>query len=131
MKGKKLGKQSQHVRRVPTKRGVKRVMINLGVRKKKVKKPTVKSKLNYNKPFQFARFKEGQSFSSLVSKEGKKYKRIKYGFEPSFFGGSHCGDCGVPKGYYHWLGCDIEISPVPEDKGKQLISSNKITEWSK
>ena len=38
MKGKKLGKQSQHVRRVATKRGVKRVMINLGHRKKKVKK---------------------------------------------------------------------------------------------
>jgi hypothetical protein len=41
MKGKKLGKQSQHVRRVATKRGVKRVMINPGVRKKVVRKRMV------------------------------------------------------------------------------------------
>jgi hypothetical protein len=38
MKGKKLGKQVQHVRRVRTRKGVKKVMINLGIRKKKVKK---------------------------------------------------------------------------------------------
>ena len=38
MKGKKLGKQSQHVRRVRTKNGKKKVVINPGVRAKGVKK---------------------------------------------------------------------------------------------
>lgn len=38
MKGKKLGKQSQHVRHVRTKKGVKRKVINPGIRKKKIKK---------------------------------------------------------------------------------------------
>lgn len=36
MRKKKLGKQSQHVRRVPTKKGKKRVMINPGIKRKKI-----------------------------------------------------------------------------------------------
>jgi hypothetical protein len=38
MKGKKLGKQSQHVRVLSTKKGRKKVVINSGHRKRKVKK---------------------------------------------------------------------------------------------
>lgn len=56
---------------------------------------------------------ESQLFTSF-SVKGEVYKRIKFGEERSnsyALKQTHCGDCLVKKGYYHTLGCDLEICP--------------------
>jgi hypothetical protein len=66
-------------------------------------------------------FVESQLITSLKI-DGKEFKRIKFGDEQSqydVYKQSHCGDCGVKEGYYHVLGCDLEICPKC---GGQMIS---------
>jgi hypothetical protein len=56
---------------------------------------------------------ESQLFTSFKV-QGIEYKRIKFGDEQSqdaVYNQTHCGDCAVKKGYFHALGCDLEICP--------------------
>lgn len=46
--------------------------------------------------------------------EDIEYPRIKFGKETeedNVYRKSHCGDCSVKQGYYHALGCDLEVCP--------------------
>ena len=69
LKGKKLGKQSQHVRRVPTKRGKKKVLINPGRRKKVKKRLSTLGKLS--KPRDELLISDPQN--SKIAQQGLKY----------------------------------------------------------
>jgi hypothetical protein len=46
-----------------------------------------------------------------------EYPRVRYGVDGQF--GRACGDCGVPRGQVHVLGCDMERCPAC---GRQLIT---------
>ncbi|TSB44820.1 hypothetical protein [Alkalicoccobacillus porphyridii] len=56
---------------------------------------------------------EAQLFSTFTI-SGIEYERIKHGEEldrQAFYISIHCGDCAVKEGYYHVLGCDLEVCP--------------------
>ncbi|WP_374148420.1 hypothetical protein [Priestia megaterium] len=56
---------------------------------------------------------ESQMLTYYVGKS-QSYKRIKFGEEENLeFLSEHsrCGDCEVKQGYYHTLGCSLEICP--------------------
>jgi len=61
----------------------------------------------------------------------KSYPRIKYGDEEDGWDTpKYCPDCGVAKGMYHHPNCDIERSPIPDEKGLQLLSSDYAGDFS-
>jgi hypothetical protein len=73
------------------------------------------------------RYVEGQQNIYVEEANTKKqYKRIRYGDEEGMPlpMSSNCPDCGVPKNRYHFLGCDIEESPIPDDARSQLLTSD-------
>jgi len=89
---------------------------------------------HYTQPFQLKKFAEGQAYPYVIdTSTGKKVKRIKYGQESEDWGANKqpCHDCGVTKGFYHWLGCDVERSPIKSEKGRQLLTSDKAGDFSK
>lgn len=90
------------------------------------------TKLNYTKKWQWDRFKESQDYPYVIDfKTGKKYKRIKFGDEEYQTSEKYCHDCGVTKGNFHWIGCDAEESPIPSEKGLQLLVSERAKEFSR
>jgi hypothetical protein len=65
------------------------------------------------------------------ARTGKSYPRIKYGEEDDDWGdGMYCPDCGVRKGFYHQSNCDVERSPLPDEEGGQLLSSENAGDYS-
>lgn len=57
---------------------------------------------------------------SFVVIGGKRHQRIKCGDAGDMMAPrGRCGDCGVARGQYHHVGCDLEACPVC---GEQLIS---------
>ena len=76
--------------------------------------------------------KEMQGFKFIKdSKTGKSYPRIKYGDEGDGWGNAdYCPDCGVAKGMYHQANCDIERSPIPSERGRQLLTSDRAGDYS-
>ena len=95
------------------------------------RKPTNKRKFvgMYTNEFQMRKFKEGQQYPYVIdTKTKRKVERIKFGNEPQKRGDKYCHDCGVPKGYYHWKNCDIEICPIT---GGQLLMSERVGDYSK
>jgi len=62
-------------------------------------------------------------------RNNKSYKRIKYGYAQGDID-EYCPDCGVGKGYYHHPSCDIERSPIPDERGMQLLSSERAGDFS-
>ena len=59
--------------------------------------------------------------------DGRRFDRVRYGAEPNDWGAQRhpCGDCGVPAGGAHHLGCDVEHCPAC---GGQLISCGCVDE---
>ncbi|MDD3198988.1 MAG: hypothetical protein PHN73_01635 [Eubacteriales bacterium] len=125
------------------------------------KKRTVDEILNFNKNFEIFRgteirkdqlvifkkeIEENQTYRFLITKDGKKINRIRYGEEKKYFSKykpdynydeeignwlnndspdyssyeefQYCGDCLAKQGEYHLDNCDWEVCPVC---GRQLI----------
>jgi hypothetical protein len=55
-------------------------------------------------------FKQAQAVTQfIINSQG--YERIRYGNEANPLKQPKCDDCGVPRGSFHLLGCDIEQCP--------------------
>lgn len=57
-----------------------------------------------------------QSYPVIRLPDGRSFGRIRYGDEAKVNpqrGSSlaRCDDCGVPRGAFHWRGCDHEVCP--------------------
>ena len=86
----------------------------------------------YTDRWQMNKYDEAQKYPYLIDlKTGKKLKRIKHGESDYDTDTAYCGDCEVPKGSYHWFGCDQERSPIPEEPGLQLLQSERAGDYSR
>lgn len=133
-------------------------------------KRTVDEILDFNKNYEIFRgseirkeqlivlkkeIEENESYQFLITKDGKKINRIRYGEEKKYFSKhnpdyqydketdtwlnqdprdyssyeefQYCGDCLAKQGEYHLDNCDWEVCPVC---GRQLISCDCIKEFS-
>lgn len=56
---------------------------------------------------------EAAQAQTLCMVAGQEFERICYGNEADDWGAeqSPCHDCGVAKGQYHLIGCDVERCP--------------------
>lgn len=59
-----------------------------------------------------AKIEEAQTMPEVLI-EGETFTRIPYGSESDDYGADDhaCGDCGVVKGQYHVMDCDVEECP--------------------
>jgi hypothetical protein len=55
-------------------------------------------------------FKQSQAVTRFVI-NSQEHERIRYGNEEDALKQPKCDDCGVPRGTFHLLGCDIEQCP--------------------
>ena len=61
----------------------------------------------------------GCGMSHIVTSDGRRFPRIRFGDLGEASEGERCQDCNAMCGYFHHFGCDNEICPIC---GDQVIS---------